>query len=758
MGNATSVSPMVESNSVSDNVPWVMVSYDPGPYYKGFRYYSYLQVYSNRPDLVCTLKVPPCQPTGDVHSNILNNEQLQTALREVRIKKNTTVEDLVHCLLGMYKDLHNGEISEADKVNILYSWLTVQNIDCADYALTHDFLTVIFHLQKLRDGKNSYAAFFSLLCYYAGIPCVIVKGHVKNGGYDYFKRFFSDKYIREWNAVFVDNQWRLVDSYWGRMYRYGIMTPEYFYLFTNPQHAKYSHFPENPKWQLLETPVTRNQFLKQPILTSRFFQMKLELVNQRSGKITCTSKEVELIFHARLHLTRNSSFICAVSIRNETDRKWVFLKQLSHNAKIWFGSRSTESTVSSVLDVSSLRTFDPSCDSKNTEQNIVQELPQNLSQNSGQELNANIDPIVTDTARDDNDLIEILSVNVKFHQAGNYKIEIIGTSESFVEYDRIAVYNIKVKSQAENLVLERVCTAGPNANLSKCGLEAVTHTEGYITSEEEQNIKFQFRIHPQAFTRNIKMTYKLTSITNATETSESPLEHGTKLCSKRIEPDLDDTLKFTVHLDAIGRFKLDIEVMLDNVNIGTVMFYRIDTVEGLHCAAVKKLQKAIDRGIKEEIEEAIKNAESVKSHKDVRKLFDKAFAMFYRLKRNEEAVNRIQSLTRHHVGRIRSYTNPNPVIVNTIRAVLILLGKQKETLKTWAGIKVHLKDDIIKQIQKFEPDAVDIGVIRNAQAELGDEDSYSSVHQAEDVAALVKWMETVFDQPKLRAIQREQCD
>lgn len=567
MGNSSaSIEPLFGGDLDPDDVPWVMLSYDPGRYYKGFHYYHELQVYSNRPDRVNTLTTPPCPPTADIHSNITDHDHIQKNVRSIQIRDGMTIEHLVKCLTDMYK----GKITEADKVKILYNWLTAQNIKFSEFRLTHNFCSVDHQLQKLQDKKNSHAAFFSLLCYFAGIPCVILKGHVKrevsvlNG--------MSDNDIREWNAVFVDNQWRLVDSYWGRIYRSGINETDEFFLFTNPEHAKYSHFPNNSVWQLLEVPIKQHQFLEQPVLKPRFFQMKLEILNCTNGNIKCiTNEEIKLIFLVKSKIKKDTKFCTAVSIHNRADKKWTFLKPVSANNEPVLKYSNRKTAVQNETDIGTLPTLDP----KLTDNNIVRK----------------------SAKADRNDTITqvYLLITVSLPEAGYYKIEIIGRSNSALEYDRVAVYTIEVED---------------------------------IGAPVE--------------------------ICNSPETTD--------------ESESED-------IDKYGELA----------------------------------------------------------------------------SKNENVTERIQKIKVAHIVNIKSYKYPSYWIEQSIKALLILLGKQEKELTTWDKIKIHLKGDIIGQIKNFDQRSVSAEAIQKAKDILGKADIMESIHLSEDVAAVVYWMKAVFENVEIHS-------
>ena len=96
-----------------------------------------------------------------------------------------------------------------------------------------------------------------------------------------------------WNAAKIEGNWYLIDATWdsGFVERSGF-TKKYRtdYLFPPASLMIISHFPEHQKWQLLSEPLSRGEFLRQPMLEPQFFADGLELVSPNRSQ-TDTTKE-----------------------------------------------------------------------------------------------------------------------------------------------------------------------------------------------------------------------------------------------------------------------------------------------------------------------------------------------------------------------------------------------------------------------------------------------------------------------------------
>lgn len=111
----------------------------------------------------------------------------------------------------------------------------------------------------------------------AEVPCKIVDGITKNKHYK-LGETENTEMKSQWNAVYVQREWRLLDVYWAKtcvMINSGDddesnpsiarslheeeADDEYF--FTDAQDLIWTHFPDDDKWQLLKKPVSKSEFL-----------------------------------------------------------------------------------------------------------------------------------------------------------------------------------------------------------------------------------------------------------------------------------------------------------------------------------------------------------------------------------------------------------------------------------------------------------------------------------------------------------------
>ncbi|MBD1918310.1 MULTISPECIES: transglutaminase domain-containing protein [Cyanophyceae] len=85
-----------------------------------------------------------------------------------------------------------------------------------------------------------------------------------------------------WNAAKIKGQWYLIDTTWdsGSVDRASGFKKAYKtdYLFPPPEVMGISHFPDDENFQLRSQPISRGEFLRQPMMRARFFAEGMQLV------------------------------------------------------------------------------------------------------------------------------------------------------------------------------------------------------------------------------------------------------------------------------------------------------------------------------------------------------------------------------------------------------------------------------------------------------------------------------------------------
>lgn len=113
-----------------------------------------------------------------------------------------------------------------------------------------------------------YAKLYNWFLDWVDIESIYITGHIRDDRNHFVELENDDNFRHAWNAIKIDGKWKLVDSTWGTSYD---PTQSEFYFDIKPELAINTHFPENSKWQLLEKPVTLEEFNKSKFIKLSWF-------------------------------------------------------------------------------------------------------------------------------------------------------------------------------------------------------------------------------------------------------------------------------------------------------------------------------------------------------------------------------------------------------------------------------------------------------------------------------------------------------
>ena len=108
---------------------------------------------------------------------------------------------------------------------------------------------------------EGYARLFDELCNEAGIRSEVIRGYSKGFGYNEGDIFEVSNH--SWNAVYLDSNWRFIDVTWAaRRANHSRLVRPFSdkYFLTPPDEFIKDHLPEIPAWQLLSSPISKQEF------------------------------------------------------------------------------------------------------------------------------------------------------------------------------------------------------------------------------------------------------------------------------------------------------------------------------------------------------------------------------------------------------------------------------------------------------------------------------------------------------------------
>ena len=186
------------------------------------------------------------------------------------------LDDLVLSLTGELLD-------EQDRVRAIHDWVAL-SIAYDTSLLRAETIPGQRCEDVLRTGRTvcgGYSNLFERMCRLAGIECVTIPGYARGERFRVLDEEDPTLQDHAWNAVRLGDTWRLLDVTWdaGR-----VMDGEYEqqyssdYLLVPPGRLIHTHFPSDPRWQLLEPPLSAAEFSRLPYLRAEFFRYGLELL------------------------------------------------------------------------------------------------------------------------------------------------------------------------------------------------------------------------------------------------------------------------------------------------------------------------------------------------------------------------------------------------------------------------------------------------------------------------------------------------
>ena len=171
-----------------------------------------------------------------------------------------------------------------------------------DWVATHiDYDVEMLESGRIRDQDAqtvfvsrkavcaSYARLLQALGKAAGFDVQYVVGDARASGSDLSGEGHA------WNIVVIDAKSYLVDATWdaghvgvpaGESRKRFVRAYSSDYLFTPPQVFAVKHFPDEPKWQLLDKPITRGEFFRAPVLEPAFYAHGLKLVSPDRSQVS----------------------------------------------------------------------------------------------------------------------------------------------------------------------------------------------------------------------------------------------------------------------------------------------------------------------------------------------------------------------------------------------------------------------------------------------------------------------------------------
>ncbi|XP_042356405.1 uncharacterized protein ky [Plectropomus leopardus] len=255
-------------------------------------------------------------------------------------------EKCVYDVKTIVQSITQGARNELERLRAIWVWLC--------HNIEYDVSGYLGRSEKLSSPEEVIAAGRGVCCGYSslctemcrevGIECQEVPGHSKGIGYLQGQSLKNVKSDHLWNSVLLGGQWFLLDACWGA----GRVDMEHenfvkrfddFYFLTDPEEFIETHFPDEEKWQLLDTPIPLEEFERRVFKTSAFFNMGLRLIQPHHCHIVTDDGEanVSLSFSRpttfTYEITQHQDFLhCGAPEQKESSNSSFGLLTVSHRS------------------------------------------------------------------------------------------------------------------------------------------------------------------------------------------------------------------------------------------------------------------------------------------------------------------------------------------------------------------------------------------------------------------------------------------
>ena len=163
---------------------------------------------------------------------------------------------------------------------------------------TCDSASVLRHRTSVCAG---YANLFDALGKAAGLQVHTINGYAKGYGFEPGQQIKDTNHA--WNGVQVNGEWFICEPTWGAGYLGADLmfhrSPDVSMFLMDPEFAICSHYPSDEQWQLLEKPISKEEFEKLVVPSGRIHQMGVEILSHKESMYDIDDADhIEMMFYS----------------------------------------------------------------------------------------------------------------------------------------------------------------------------------------------------------------------------------------------------------------------------------------------------------------------------------------------------------------------------------------------------------------------------------------------------------------------------
>ncbi|KAL5003925.1 hypothetical protein ScPMuIL_017381 [Solemya velum] len=633
--------------------------------------------------------------------------------RDVDYRAENAPEDVSNSYEDLLDYLLEDLDSDIARLRSIFRWLVTRRIPIvlSQEDLPPDSPTEYLH--SIQERKGCYAQLFALLCRRAGLQCVIINGCAKSIAYEVGDEVDVSKLRNRWNAVYVEDGWRLVHPYWASQSVKGYETGRWavvesddfhqddfslkenslssevneFFFLTDPEKFIIKCFPDSEKWQLLKKPLTKKEYEELAFLQPAFYEHRLQI----KKKVSCI-----------VHTTDGKA---EVRIGMPEDR----MKHLRFKYKL-YKLRGTE--------------------------------------DEGEYMPQLLDRFLLHHRIETSAIFEM-----RFPIVGEYKLELhCMDSEKLMPSNWICDFRIVCPEEMLECIPLPIVPAigwGPGKELEDCGLAALTHDSGVVSIDEHYTTKMKFRLDKEVDLKAELLHYKISKsdlegcVQHHCEDGEATVEitppgegeYALQLFAKDVDGErYGNVCNYVLHRTI---FVEDPELayirqrLIDCTESGSIgeLSQHIDdfVTSGLEDRGdlTKAKKKHALHRINKEIQEAIQSKDldmldrmmhelgqngDFSLKKDLGGVVEHAEELRARLRRIKRLQHAVLEMDQKTISELRSYSKPPPAVHAVMVTTFLLLGNKEIDLKRWPRVQALInkkgKEALKRRVANFDHDGV----------------------------------------------------
>lgn len=210
-------------------------------------------------------------------------EKVDTYVKYLQVDKTLSLDKLTEKLTNPFP-------VEIDKVRAIYYWIA-DNIKY-DYVSYKNRIQIssqpeIVYLNRIAVCAG-YSNLFAYMLDLVGIENNVISGYTRKE----LDTTFRKETNHAWNSIKLNNKWYLFDVTWARDTLNN--TVHDFYFKTDPEIFILNHYPTDYKWALLDTKYSPNDYMRFPVYTNLFYDLKFTDTISKEGFFNAKNDTVRI--------------------------------------------------------------------------------------------------------------------------------------------------------------------------------------------------------------------------------------------------------------------------------------------------------------------------------------------------------------------------------------------------------------------------------------------------------------------------------